>query len=279
MLHKNITVGDVHYIQQWSVANSAARLALSVASTDIGKICLQTDTNVWYLLTNNSPMTWEQLSGTTPVSQGGTGQTSYTNGQLLIGNTSTGGLDKATLTAGSNITITNGAGAITIGVTAGSGGITLATPQNSTSGTSIDFTGIAAGTKRITVNFNGVSTNGTSTIIVQLGVSGTPETTNYKGDCVIFTGGIAHLAMSSGFLVTEQIPAATDLLYGGMTLNLMDSTNNTWTCTGAFGVTGTQALNWCAGAKSLAGAVNMIRITTTGGVNTFDAGVINIQTE
>lgn len=53
-------------------------------------------------------------SGVVPVASGGTGQTGYTNGQLLIGNTSTGGLSKATLTAGSNITITNGAGSIEI---------------------------------------------------------------------------------------------------------------------------------------------------------------------
>ena len=56
--------------------------------------------------------TWQ---GTTIGSAyGGTGQTSYTNGQLLIGNTATGGLAKATLTAGTGITITNGGGTISI---------------------------------------------------------------------------------------------------------------------------------------------------------------------
>lgn len=50
---------------------------------------------------------------------GGTGQSTYTNGQILIGNSSTGSLNKSTLTAGSNITITNGAGAITIASTSG----------------------------------------------------------------------------------------------------------------------------------------------------------------
>lgn len=54
------------------------------------------------------------------VSQGGTGQTSYTNGQLLIGNTTGNTLAKATLTGTSNqVTVTNGAGSIT-----------LSTPQN-----------------------------------------------------------------------------------------------------------------------------------------------------
>jgi hypothetical protein len=54
------------------------------------------------------------VTGTLGVSNGGTGQTTYTNGQLLIGNTTGNTLTKATLTAGSGITITNGAGSITI---------------------------------------------------------------------------------------------------------------------------------------------------------------------
>jgi hypothetical protein len=53
---------------------------------------------------------------------GGTGQATYTNGQLLIGNTQSGGLTPNTLTAGANITITNGNGTITIASTGGSGG-------------------------------------------------------------------------------------------------------------------------------------------------------------
>jgi len=60
--------------------------------------------------------TWQ---GTTiAVNQGGTGQTTYTNGQLLIGNTTGNTLSKATLTQGTGITITNGTGTITIATTA-----------------------------------------------------------------------------------------------------------------------------------------------------------------
>ena len=40
------------------------------------------------------------------TANGGTGQTTYTNGQLLIGNTAGNTLTPATLTAGANITIT-----------------------------------------------------------------------------------------------------------------------------------------------------------------------------
>lgn len=54
------------------------------------------------------------VTGTLPVANGGTGQTSYTDGQILIGNTSGNTLAKGTLTAGTGITITNGAGSITV---------------------------------------------------------------------------------------------------------------------------------------------------------------------
>ena len=55
-------------------------------------------------------------NGVVPTGEGGTGQTSYTDGQLLIGSTVANTLVKALLTAGANITITNAAGAITIAV-------------------------------------------------------------------------------------------------------------------------------------------------------------------
>lgn len=61
------------------------------------------------------------LAGTLTEANGGTGEATYANGQLLIGNAA-GGLTKATLTAGSNVTITNGDGAITIASTGGGGG-------------------------------------------------------------------------------------------------------------------------------------------------------------
>lgn len=63
------------------------------------------------------------LSGTLNVANGGTGQTSFTDGQLLIGNSTGNTLTKAALTAGAGISITNGAGSITIASTGGTSGI------------------------------------------------------------------------------------------------------------------------------------------------------------
>lgn len=69
------------------------------------------------LTTTGGPITSSgtiTLTGTLDVDNGGTGQTSYTNGQLLIGNTTGNTLTKATLTEGEGIDVTNGSGSITI---------------------------------------------------------------------------------------------------------------------------------------------------------------------
>lgn len=76
----------------------------------------ETDT----LIITNVDLATADVTGVLPVANGGTGSGSYTDGQLLIGNTSGNTLTKATLTAGSNITITNGGGSITIASTGGS---------------------------------------------------------------------------------------------------------------------------------------------------------------
>ena len=61
------------------------------------------------------------INGVLAEDVGGTGESSFTDGQILIGNGTTTGLEKANLTAGSSVTITNGPGTIQIDVTAGSG--------------------------------------------------------------------------------------------------------------------------------------------------------------
>lgn len=78
------------------------------------------------------------ISGTLPVLNGGTGQTTYTDGQLLIGNTTGNTLSKSTLTAGANITITNSSGSITIASTAVSG-LSVVAASTSITGTAGNY--------------------------------------------------------------------------------------------------------------------------------------------
>lgn len=116
--------------------NGDGLIALGGTSTTQGRVRLAEDTDNgtnYVELTANAAVT-SNRTVTFPdadinfvnglgVAQGGTGQTTYTDGQLLIGNTTGNTLAKNTLTAGTGISITNGSGTITI-ATSGGGGIT-----------------------------------------------------------------------------------------------------------------------------------------------------------
>lgn len=86
-----------------------AALPVTVANGGTGLTTLTAANNALYS-SSSSALT----AGTLPVAAGGTGQISYTNGQLLIGNTTGNTLAKATLTQGTGLSITNGAGSITL---------------------------------------------------------------------------------------------------------------------------------------------------------------------
>jgi hypothetical protein len=104
----NIIVGDG---TNW-VAESGA-----TARTSLGLGSIATQAAQRLTITGGS------ITGITDlaVADGGTGQGSYTDGELLIGNTTGNTLTKATLTAGTGISVTNGSGAITIASTAAGG--------------------------------------------------------------------------------------------------------------------------------------------------------------
>ena len=106
-----------------------------------------TGTFTWPTFNQNTSGTAAGLSSTLAVTSGGTGQTSYTDGQLLIGNTTGNTLTKATLTAGSNVTITNGSGAITIAASGASAATPTAegTVYGKTNTTNLTFLGYEAG--------------------------------------------------------------------------------------------------------------------------------------
>jgi hypothetical protein len=81
------------------------------------------------------------VTGTLPIANGGTGQTTYTDGQLLIGNSTGNTLTKTTLTASTGISVTNGTGSITITNTAPDQTVSLTgAGATTTSGTYPNFT-------------------------------------------------------------------------------------------------------------------------------------------
>jgi hypothetical protein len=78
----------------------------------------------------NLPLT-SGTSGVLPVAKGGTNITSWANGQIPIGRTSDGSLQGATITPGAGVSVTNGAGSITISAV---GGLSPATTQTLVAG-------------------------------------------------------------------------------------------------------------------------------------------------
>ena len=138
------------------------------------------------------------------------------------------------------------------------------------SGTSVDFTGIPAWAKKITVMLSGVSTSGTANYFVQIG-NGSVITTGYVG-CL--SQGTTSANFSSGFSVVQPAVAATNY-YGSITL--VNITGNTWVETGLVGNNGASYPVFLSGGSlALSGTLDRVRITTSNGTDTFDAGSINI---
>ena len=114
--HLNLLTGKSFFINGTNVLSSTTLGAgiTSSSLTSVGTI---------------SGGTWQ---GTTiGVAYGGTGQNSFTDGQLLIGNSTGNTLSKSTLTAGSGISISNGNGTITLS----------ASGANFTAGDGLDLVG------------------------------------------------------------------------------------------------------------------------------------------
>ena len=159
----------------------------------------------------------------------------------------------------------------------GSSILTSGTAVASTSGTSIDFTGIPSWAKRITVMFNGVSTNGASNPLIQIG-SGSVTATGYLAGSrdTTSTSAGGGSTYTTGFGI--QSVGAVNLLYGNTVTNTLSG--NIWASSSTIYVlTGSGYMLVAAGAVTLSGALDRVRITTVNSTDTFDAGSINILYE
>ena len=163
-------------------------------------------------------------TGTLPVTSGGTGQTSYTNGELLIGNSTGNTLTKATLTAGSNVTITNAAGSITIassnpGGTVTSVGLSLPaefTVTNSPVTGSGTLTGAWANANQAYFFAGPVSSTGTPTFRA-IAVSDVPTLNqNTSGNAATATTATNVAGGAAGSLVYQTGAATTSTLALGI---------------------------------------------------------------
>jgi hypothetical protein len=174
-------------------------------------------------------------------------------------------------TVPTNVPVAPAGGSIITSGTVNAGGTN---PFPSSGGpTVVDFTGIPSWVKRITVMFNGVSMSSFNNWLIQLGTSGGLQTSGYVGQGIYFNPATSAVSLSSGFNIANQQAALFHS--GNFVLNLVDT--NKWTGGGLFSNTGTSAMT--SGGVTLSGTLDRVRITTTSGTDTFDAGSINILYE
>ena len=175
--------------------------------------------------------------------------------------------------------VTNGSGTLSF---ADRGRLVQGTAQNSTSGTSIDFTGIPSWVKRVTVTLSEVSLSGTSTFLFQVG-AGSIATTGYNSGAVSVSVSTSNTTSGAGSNTTTGITSAGYTGTAGSTayghVVFTNVTGNTWVATGALYVNGALRVVTFGGGISLSGTLDRIRITTVNGTDTFDAGSINILYE
>jgi hypothetical protein len=175
--------------------------------------------------------------------------------------------------SGSNNIVLNTDGTTTIA--APSNIIKSGTAVASTSGTAIDFTSIPSWVKRVTVMFSGVSTSGASNLLVRVGDSTGVSATGYQSavsGIVSTTAGIG--SSTSGYLIGGD--GASNAIIGDVIIT--NVTGNTWMASYVLYVNNLQ-VNQGAGAKTLSGTLDRLRITTVNGTDTFDAGTINLLWE
>ena len=176
--HINLAAQKAYYINGTSVLSGSA-LGSGVTGSSL--------TSVGTLTSG----TWS--ASTIAVNKGGTGQTSYTNGQLLIGNSTGNTLSKATLTAGSNVTITNGGGSITIAATD--------TNTTYTAGNGLDLTGT---TFALDLKANGGLVIESTELALNLGASSITGTLALaKGGTGATTASGARTALELGTIATQ----------------------------------------------------------------------------
>lgn len=205
---------------------------------------------------------------------------------IKLSTPSSGSISLSPANTASNFTVTIPAADATMVTTSATQTLTNKTIQGGTiisgtavsaTGTSIDFTGIPSWVSRITVAYSSLSTNGGAALIVQLGDAGGVETTGYLGSGV-FSGPSTGSGNSTvGLLMSGGSSASSVSFHGSMIITKL--TGNTWCSMCVSGQSDSSYAAYAGGSKALSDTLDRVRITTSNGTDSYDAGTINILYE
>lgn len=212
------------------------------------------------------------VTGTLPVANGGTGATSLAANNVILGNGTSAVQVVAPGTSG-NVLTSNGT---TWASTApSSAGFTMGTAVATTSGTAVTFTGIPSGIKMLILSLSGVSFTAAVAPLVTIGDSGGLETSGYLtyGGQIYSNSLALTIDDTSAIKLARSPQAASDAFSGSVILTLVDSSTNTWAYSGNVGVSSSEYGCFVGGRKALTATLD--RISLSGG--TFDAGLVNIM--
>lgn len=153
--------------------------------------------------------------------------------------------------------------------------MTSGTVAATTSGTLVDFA-IPAWCRHIRIMLQGVSLSGTALLRFRLGTSGGIATSGYLGAGSVIAAVVATANQTAGWDIYNSAPAGADIYAGSLEITQVDATNNIWVASGVFAQTSSARTYTVSGQVTLSGALTTLRLTTSNGTDTFDAGSVNI---
>lgn len=221
-------VYNANSAQTWNINASTSSVANTVVARDSAG---NFNANV---ITANLAGIANNVNGIVSVTNGGTGETVYGNGQLLIGDD--GGLSKGTISGSGSITVTNTAGAISIGYSGGTGNGTVSS------------VGISAG-PGISVSDSPVTGSGNITV-------------NNTGVLAVSAGSGIDVSESGGTVTISATGSGVTSINAGSGISVSQSTGDvTISATGGGGGSGDMVLadtQTVTGRKTFTGTENIV---------------------
>lgn len=282
-LLKNTTATGAHTIATAGMDYSAGTAALATGilktTTTTGALSVAVAGD-FPTLNQNTTGTASNVTGVVAVANGGTGLSSApANGQIDIGNGTN--FTRTTITAGSGITVTNGAGSITIAATGGSGGgqLVLLATLTPTAAANLDALNVfTSAYDNYLIQINGIRPATDDALRLRFAVGGTVDNTaNYEP-----AGGVSGATSNASTIIAG---AGTMLAAGaGLSSDIRIQNANGTTGAKTFQILGSQQTNATPtfnafvnnGLYRNTGAITGIRLYWNGGANFAAVGTVYI---